>query len=285
VQLRELQSSMAQSIMAPLSVSSSASAGVAKLIRGGRGLSAHARLLVYKRSYWYRILDCFRDDFPGLRILLGENQFNRLARNYLATTPSQSFTLRDLGAGLERWLSSNPKYAGKRLAPAMDMVRLEWANIDAFDGAMLSVPDETAWLRVGPDSIFVLQPHLHLLRLSFAVDNLRIAANGGGSARAISHQRKLLLQMNQAKPKQRLVAVYRLDNSVYFRRMHSIELKILESLQRREPLQDAIGKAFQATALSAQKQAALVAKWFAIWTRLGWLSFITRDHQTGEHIC
>ncbi len=48
--------------------------------------------------------------------------------------PSRSFTLRNLGSQLESWLHKHPKWAGKKQALALDIVKLEWAEIEAFDG-------------------------------------------------------------------------------------------------------------------------------------------------------
>ena len=45
--------------------------------------------------------------------------------------------MRNLGHALENFLRRHPKFAGRRLALALDMVRLEWAQIEAFDNASL----------------------------------------------------------------------------------------------------------------------------------------------------
>src|ERR1022692_3285935 len=40
------------------------------------------RLEVYNRQYWFRVLDCLHDDFPGLRALLGQKKFSALNEAY-----------------------------------------------------------------------------------------------------------------------------------------------------------------------------------------------------------
>ena len=107
----------------------------AEFITPNSRLTSLERLEIYSRSYWYRALDSLYDDFPGLRAVLGRRAFQRLSRAYLAECPSQSFTLRNLGERLAGWLQRNPQYSGRRHALALDMVRLEWAHIEAFDGA------------------------------------------------------------------------------------------------------------------------------------------------------
>ncbi len=89
--------------------------------------------------------------------------------------PSQSFTLRNLGSRLEAWLTEHPEFAGKHFALALDMIRLEWAHIEAFDGAERKALGPEDLLELGPDLALALQPHIQLLALQYPVDNLRIS--------------------------------------------------------------------------------------------------------------
>ena len=70
---------------------------VAQFIKPNDRLTSFERLEIYNRQYWYRIKDSFYEDYPGLRAILGERRFERLACAYLEQHPSQSFTLRNLG--------------------------------------------------------------------------------------------------------------------------------------------------------------------------------------------
>ena len=110
-----------------------------------------------------------------LRAVLGERAFHRLSRAYLADCPSRSFTLRNLGSRLEEWLRRNPLYAGRAHALAIDMVRLEWAHIEAFDNAAEKVLGPEDLLELGPDFRAGVQPYVRLARS---------AVSGGRSAHA-----------------------------------------------------------------------------------------------------
>jgi hypothetical protein len=66
--------------------------------------------------------------------VLGDSRFDLMAKAYLSARPSRSFTLRNLGSRLEGWLRKHPTCARSRLKFALDMVRLEWAHIEAFNG-------------------------------------------------------------------------------------------------------------------------------------------------------
>src|SRR5580704_14572034 len=179
--LGELQKRAAAAIMAPLTASDGMAAkwrGEADaLIKPNSRLAPIERLEIYSRSYWFRLLDCLYDDFPGLCAALGQRTFNRLSRAYLTERPSESFTLRNLGAGLETWLRAHPKYAGRHFHLALDMVRLEWAHIEAFDGEARKPLEPEDLLELGPELRLSLQPHVTLLELNYPVDDLRIAVN------------------------------------------------------------------------------------------------------------
>ena len=58
----------------------------------------------------------------------------KLITAYLARYPSNSYTLRDLGNRLERFLREEPQWAAPREELAIDMARFEWAQVVAFDG-------------------------------------------------------------------------------------------------------------------------------------------------------
>ena len=85
------------------------------LIKPNDRMTSFERLQVYNQQYWFRIMGSLSEDFPGLRSLIGERKFEKLAVAYLNECPSESFTLRNLGSRLEAWLRKHPEYiAGRR---------------------------------------------------------------------------------------------------------------------------------------------------------------------------
>jgi hypothetical protein len=185
--LLELQRRMMTAVMQPLTSSDRIAAKTedgrpmkieaAEFITPNSRLTSLERLEIYSRSYWYRALDSLYDDFPGLRAVLGQQAFHRLSRAYLAECPSRSFTLRNLGERLADWLQQNPQYAGRRHALALDMVRLEWAHIEAFDGAAEKALGPEDLIELGPDLRAGLQPYIRLLEFEYPVDKLLIQVN------------------------------------------------------------------------------------------------------------
>jgi hypothetical protein len=280
--LAELQQRAAAAIMAPLTGSD----GVAPkwrseadaLIKPNSRMAPLERLEIYSRSYWFRILDCLYDDFPGLSAAIGKRAFNRLSRAYLTERPSQSFSLRNLGAGLEQWLREHPQYAGRHFDLALDMVRLEWAHIEAFDGAERKPLGPEDLLELGPELKLDLQPYLTLLELSYPVDDLRIAVNqkleehdAASNAVAERDQHRTVLRYRRLKPQQIHLATYRARDSVWYRRLDTSEYHLLEALRQGLSIGEAIEKTMQGSALSEEQLGAAVQQWFTAWAHMGWL--------------
>src|SRR5580698_1317645 len=123
-ELLELQRRVAAAIMHPLTKSETMPHrrrdGVANnteaeaLIKPNDRLSSFERLEIYNRQYWFRLYSSFEEDFPGLKAILGGKKFDKLMRDYLTECPSQSFSLRNLGAHLEPWLLVHPEYLEAR---------------------------------------------------------------------------------------------------------------------------------------------------------------------------
>ncbi len=47
----------------------------AEFIKPNDRLSSFERLEIYNRQYWFRLLDCLYEDYPGLLAVLGERRF------------------------------------------------------------------------------------------------------------------------------------------------------------------------------------------------------------------
>ncbi|WP_374314235.1 putative DNA-binding domain-containing protein [Dongia sp.] len=115
-------------------------------VRGNERLPAADLLEVYRRGYGLRLVEALGNDFPGLRGLLGEDDFANVARDYVATHPSRHPSLRWLGSGLADFLADH----GSVLSA--DMARFDWAVALAFDAPdqstaslsdLFSLPAET----------------------------------------------------------------------------------------------------------------------------------------------
>lgn len=285
--LLELQQRVAKVVMQPLTrgdrmrrrslAGESIRAEAEALIKPNKVLSSFERLEIYNRQYWFRILSCFSEDFPGLRAIVGARQFDGLMREYLVECPSLSFTLRNLGSQLEEWLRTNPEWMKPREMLALDMVRLEWAHIEAFDGAYepsLTPADvESNGLEVN----LFMQPYIRLLELNYAVDDLLIEIHNyegetdtSSNAARLHQLRRRVRQYGQPEHERIYLAVHRAEDSVYYKRLEPEAFRILKALEGQHSFEAAVEAAFENSSTPEDERISKLQEWFANWAELGW---------------
>lgn len=249
------------------------------LVKPNDRMTSFERLQVYSQQYWFRILASLNEDFPGLRSLIGERKFEKLAVAYLNENPSESFTLRNLGSRLEAWLGKHPEHIAGVERIAMDMVRLEWADIEAFD--KLALPQITAGdiANLSGDTILHLQPHLQLLDFAYPVDELllrirgRDPKNDAASNAVLKFPRPVRIRRSSLPRRQKIfLAVYRLEGAVYFKRLSRDGFTLVQALGDGKPLEEAIEVSLVHSRRSVDRLGAQVQEWFKDWSALGWFA-------------
>jgi hypothetical protein len=168
-----------------------------------------------------------------------------------------------------------PEHIARFEQIALDMVRLEWAEIEAFDEAAKPALTKAEVVGLGPDSKFELQPHVRLLDLNYPVDNLLIRVrseleeadivSNAVTERVRSSARRARLP----NPERIFLAVHRADNSVYFKRIDKEAYAILRALRDGETLSDAV-EAVDWSNRPPEEASAEVQQWFAYWSAQGW---------------
>lgn len=212
---------------------------IQEFIKPNDRLTSLERLELYNKQYWFRLLDCLYDDYPGLLAIVGESRFLRLRIAYLDRYPSRSFTMRNLGSRLVEFLESEPQYIQPHVAMCMDMARFEWAQIVAFDGPQRPplVPDDL--LGRDPAKLrLTLQPYVTLLELGYPLDEFVIALKKkslrGEASNAIEMQqqestRKRLVRL--PRPKTIHMAIHRWNNLLYYKRLEPASFRALAALR------------------------------------------------------
>ncbi len=286
--LAQIQRKMARAVFTPLAPGyrmrrrgpggGSMSRYAASFIKPNDRLTSFERLEIYNRQYWFRVLTCLADDFPGLRAVLGEKRFDRLSEAYLAECPSRSFTLRNLGSRLPGWIEKHPRFVRPHARAALDMARLEWAQVVAFDGPR-ETPLQPQDLVEGFDSRMKLrlQPYITLLALHFPVDELLLEVNkdsedGEAASNAVAGRRARVSvrRFRTLKPQPIFLAVHRSDDSVYFRRLEPESYALLAALRDGRSVAGAVADAFRRSSMPAAERAETVREWFELWSALGW---------------
>jgi len=285
--LAELQRQMAAAVMAPLTADedmrASASDGrtmtdvAASFIAPNSLLTPFDRLEIYNRQYWYRVLDALADDFPALRAVVGSEAFRGLSIAYLTAHPSRSFSMRNLGSKLPEWLAANPRWAGRRESLALDVAQIEWAFVEAFDNADRTplTLDQIATLDGG--SRLGLQPHLRLLALDYAADDIVLALHKdrqrSASEAGVKHNDgpEPPARLPRLRRRPTWVAAHRLDNVVYYRRLEREEFMTLTALRAGLALLEALAAGLNDSSKPDVRKPVLVREWFAHWAELGWV--------------
>ena len=251
---------------------------VESVIKPNDRLTSFERLEIYNRVYWFRILSALAEDFPGLRAVIGPGAFDKVMVAYLTECPSESFTLRNLGSRLEEWLQRNPQYAGKKQRLALDMVRLEWADIEVFDGAELPLMTEEDLQRLGEDPVLHLQPYLRLLELAYPVDDMLLKVHEqeeqeSDVASNVVLEREIhapAKRIRAPRPKKTYLAVHRQENSNYFKNMEPDSFALLRALHAGKPLSAAIEESVSWSNQSVEHVTGQIHEWFSNWSSLGW---------------
>jgi hypothetical protein len=285
--LAELQREMAAAVMMPLTSNEEMRAqapdgrpmtGVAEsFIAPNSRLSAFERLEIYNRQYWFRVMGALAEDFPALRAVIGGRAFEALSIAYLTAHPSRSFTLRNLGSKLAEWLTANPQFAGRRHSLALDVVRIEWAFVEAFDSADRTPLTLDQIATLDASSRLALQPHLQLIALDYEADDLVLALHDREkretSEAGVEHDDgpAAPVRLPKLRRKPTWVAAHRVDLSIYYRRIKREEFQTLAAIRHGRPLAEALEAGFRDPSTPEARRPQLVREWFATWAELGWI--------------
>ena len=112
-----------------------------QVVTRSHSLTAAGRLAIYSHSYFARLQECLRAEFPVLLHALGEQLFNFFTFEYLKVYPSRSYTLNHLGENFPRYLAETRPDLDAPLNAReswpdfiIDLATLERAFSEIFDG-------------------------------------------------------------------------------------------------------------------------------------------------------
>lgn len=155
-------------------------------IAGNGRLGPEGRLAIYAGGYRSRLMETLRDEFPALRLLVGDTVFELFARSYIAANPPRHFSLYDYGARFADHLEATRPADGGPLAglPAavarLERARAEVQRAEGTERRDRSwLPAEAALL---PGLKLRLPDSVRLLQLDFDLLPLIEASESGGQA-------------------------------------------------------------------------------------------------------
>jgi hypothetical protein len=245
-------------------------AEIDEVIAPNTKLSAFERLEVYNRQYWFRLFECLDADFPALMKLLGDKHFRKLAEAYLTEHNSTSYTLRDLGSKLEPYLRNHPEQAGKYPEAAVNIARLEWAYVEAFDGAEFSPVKPEDLAHAGEQAKLRLQPHIQFVELTCAIDEFTAEAHDYD----FTKRDRRYFGKNRFKrlAETFTIAVYRMDDQISQLPLEPEAVTLLKALAAGKSLGDALEASFLGSEIPPEQIAPNVQQWFSTWSGLRWFT-------------
>lgn len=153
-----------------------------EIIVGDERLSAAARLEIYANAYFYRILDCLREDFPATLAVLGADNFHNLVTGYLIEYPPTEPSIFCAGRYLADFLRTHPMR--QRWPFIAELARLERTLAEVFHAADAPALDADAMRAVAPDDwpalVIRTRPAVAILDCQWRVDELRRAVEDKG---------------------------------------------------------------------------------------------------------
>jgi len=140
-------------------------------------LSAVERLEIYANAYFYRILDCLKEDFPATLATLGADNFHNLITGYLIEYPPTEPSISDAGRHLSEFLRHHPMRAMRERWPFIaELARLERTLIEVFHAAEAEPLGAEAMRSVAPEDWPALamrtHPALAIVDCEWRVDEL-----------------------------------------------------------------------------------------------------------------
>ncbi len=154
-----------------------------RLLRGDDGIDPHLNkggpfMKAYDHAYRARLIEILTEDFEGLHLLLGDEQFFRMLGEYVDGHPSTTRSIRWLGRYLPDWLKRSESWG--RHPELASMAAFEWMLGLAFDAPDARTVGGETMARVPPEAwpmlTFTFHPSLHTATLDFDVSAFYRAA-------------------------------------------------------------------------------------------------------------
>ncbi|HVS34082.1 MAG TPA: DNA-binding domain-containing protein [Gemmataceae bacterium] len=239
-----------------------------QVVTRSKALTAMERLAIYGNSYFLRLLECMREEFPAVAHCLGAETFDAFSNAYLQKYPSRSYTLCQLGARFPGFLVETrpPREEGE---PAVswpeflaDLALYEWTFSEVFDGPGVEgrdVLDEEKVRAVPPerwpDARLVPVPCLRLLPLRFPVQEYHAQVREEKSP-------------SVPAPAETPLAVVRRDYVVHYSTLSPLEYRLLSSLVAGRRVGEVIEEVAQSPGADLDHLAANLHDWFQRWGSL-----------------
>lgn len=231
------------------------------IVLPSRSLSAAERLGIYGYMYYARLVEVMEEEYPTTRRILGDEDFDRACRRYIARHPSTDRTLQQLSAGFPAFLARHLRGDRRRLL-ASDVARIERAMEDVFDAPLAEPLTHAQVSAIRPDewstARLTLSPALRLLTLRTPANEVMNAVRRGKRLRI-------------PQPRRCHVLVHRHRYRIHRSPLEPAAYALLSALQDGKPLPAAVIAALRHCRGEPGRLGAKLGRWLRDWTAAGLL--------------
>lgn len=143
-------------------------------ITDAQGKTAPKRYSVYRNNVVVSLMDSLAASYPSLRVIIGEDNFGKTCRNYVAANPPTSAVMQSYGENFAEFVEQFPPLAKSPFLG--DVARAERGWLEAYHAADAPVLSGEVLEGLGPEEvqglIFVPHPALRLLASRWPVADL-----------------------------------------------------------------------------------------------------------------
>lgn len=133
------------------------------------GIPAARQLAIYQNAYALRLTEALRSNYSMLHQLLGDDDFDGMARDYIKAFPPAAPSIRWFGDQLSAYLAANAPF--DQVPAIAELAQFEWALRHAIDAADAARASASSLLTLPPQSwgelTYDLHPSLTVLTLQW----------------------------------------------------------------------------------------------------------------------
>lgn len=194
-------------------------------------LSERSCCEIYKRGYKARLVESLGVTFEATWWVLGDDEFMRLATEFISITISKNYDLSDYGAEFPNFLHKSS--VSSEIPFISELAKFEWHFKNIFHSANISENGKSLLesLRRDPSAILGLQKSCELWRSNYSI--YEIWKRRGEDVATIS-------QIDWSV-KESLI-LYKADHKIYIKNLNEFDYVLLHFFEKKSTLEGAIQK-------------------------------------------
>lgn len=260
------QSWFGEAITQPLNTDLGKKGDAEVWLRGNGAMPPLARLQVYHKQYWYRLITVMQFDYACTVHILGLDRYNAWVMRYLIAHPPDSPYLNDLDRRFLPYLQAHYHEADRLLV--LEAAAYDRAFARAFEGAE---GDKAGLAKRAAKPKGLMNARL---RLAGHVTALQLTHDWSAYRQAVIDDESLTRVVEPPQPKSLSCVIYRHDFTLYEKEMPTVAVAVLAAWNEPANLSELFDRLSENPAWGEAEAAELEAhasEWFADFIAKGWV--------------